>query len=101
MLQPNIIRVNTILISLIFFFYSIFWGKFGEKPNKTQTKTVTTHGELFDIIDEAGNNIHDIRICTEDVVEVDVSKVEEEIIPSNKTNIFIAAFTTAWARLEL
>ena len=34
-------------------------------------------------------------------MEVDVSKVEEEVIPSNKTNIFIAAFTTAWARLEL
>lgn len=30
-----------------------------------------------------------------------MSKVEEEVIPSNRTNIFIAAFTTAWARLEL
>ena len=62
---------------------------------------MTTPGELFDIIDEAGNNIHDIRICIEDVVEVDVSKVEEEIIPSNKTNILIAEFTTAYVRLEL
>ena len=34
-------------------------------------------------------------------MEVDVSKVEEEVIPSNKTNIFIAVFTAAWARLEL
>ena len=30
-----------------------------------------------------------------------MSKVEEEVIPSNKTNIFIAVFTAAWARLEL
>jgi len=30
-----------------------------------------------------------------------VSKAEEEIIPSNKTNIFIASYTTSWARLEL
>ena len=52
------------------------------------------------IIEEAGNNIHVIRVCTKDIVEVDVSKVEEEVIPSNKTNIFIAAFTTAWAHLE-
>ena len=49
---------------------------------------MTTPGELFDIIDEAGNNIHDIRICTEDVVKVDVSKAEEEIIPSNKNKHF-------------
>ena len=34
-------------------------------------------------------------------MEVDVSKVDEEVIPSSKTNIFIASFTTSWARLEL
>ena len=56
---------------------------------------------MYRIIEEVGNNINDIRICPDEVVEVDVSKVEEEVIPSNKTNIFIAAFTTAWARLEL
>ena len=66
-----------------------------------QTFTVISPGELYRIIEEAGNNVHDIRICTEDIVEVDVSKVVKEVIPSNNTNIFIAAFTIAWARLEL
>ena len=56
---------------------------------------------MYAIIEDAGNNIHDIRICTDDGVEVDVKKVEDEIIPSNKRNIFIASFTTSWARLEL
>ena len=32
---------------------------------------------------------------------MDVSKVDEEVIPSSKTNIFIASFTTSLARLEL
>ena len=81
--------------------FSSFWGKFGEKPNKTQTFTVTSPGELYAIIEDSGNNIHDIRICTDDIVEVDVNKAVEEVIPSNKTNIFIASFTTSWARLEL
>ena len=75
-------------------------GKFGEKPNTTQTFTITIPGELY-AIDDAGNNIDDIRICSDDVVKVDVSKVEEEVILSSKTNIFIASFTTSWARLEL
>lgn len=44
---------------------------------------------------------HDIRICTDEMEEVDVSKVDEEVIPSSKTNIFIASFTTSWARLKL
>ncbi|CAH3173162.1 unnamed protein product, partial [Porites evermanni] len=68
-----------------------FWGKFGEKPSKTQTFTVTSPGELYTIIEDAGNNIHDIRICTDGIVEVDVSKVVEEVIPGSKTNIFIAS----------
>ena len=34
------------------------------------------------------------------MVEVHVSKVEEDVIPSSKTNIFMASFTS-WARLEL
>lgn len=82
-------------------YFTVFGVHFGEKPNKTQTFTVTSPGELYDIIGDAANNIHDIRICTDDMVEVDVSKVEEEVIPSSKTNIFIANFTTSWARLEL
>ena len=78
-----------------------FWGKFGEKPNKMQTFTVTSPAELYKIIEDMGNNIHDIRICTDDIVEIDVTKAEEEVIPSSKTSIFIPSFTTAWARLEL
>lgn len=78
-----------------------FWGKFGERPNKRQVHTVTSPAELYNIMEDQGNNIHDIRIITEDVVEVDTTKAEEEVIPSSKTNIFIASFTTAWARLEL
>jgi len=78
-----------------------FWGKFGEKRNKTQTFTVTSPAELYAIVEDVDNNIHDIRICTDDIVEIDVSKAVEEVIPSNKTNIFIASFTTSWARLEL
>ena len=80
--------------------FSSFWRKFGEKPNKTQIFTVTSPGELYAIIEDFINNIHDIRICTDDIVEVHVSKAVEEVIPSNKTNMFIASFTTSWARLE-
>ena len=35
------------------------------------------------------------------MVDVDVSKDEEEEIPSSNTNIFITSFTISWARLEL
>ena len=35
------------------------------------------------------------------MVDVDVSKDEEKVIPSSNTNIFITSFTISWARLEL
>ena len=100
-LEPNKIEKNSGRKQVAKLMLNSFWGYFGEKPNKTQTLTVTSPGDLFDIIEEAGNNIHDIRICTEDIVELNVSKVEEEIIPGSITNIFIASFMTSWASLEL
>ena len=61
--------------------FSSFWEKFGEKPNKSQIFTFTSPGELYAIIEDSGNNIYDIRIRTDDIVEVDVGKAVEQVIP--------------------
>ena len=100
-LEPNKIGKNFGRKQVPKLMLNSFGGKFGEKPNKKQTFTVTSPGQLYRIIEESGNNIHDMRICTENIVEVDVRKVVEEVILSSKTNIFIASITTAYARLEL
>lgn len=86
-LEPNKIGKNSRRKQVAKLMLNSFWGKFGEKPNETQTFTLTSLGQLYRIIEESGNNIHDIRICSEDIVEVDVSKVVEEVILSSKTNI--------------
>ena len=88
-LEPNIIGKKSGRKQVAKLMPNSFWGKFGEKPNKTQTFTVTSPGQLYRIIEESGNNIHDIRICTEDIVEVDVSKVVEEVTPSRKTKFLL------------
>ena len=44
--------------------------------------------------------IHAIHIFSEDVLEVVFSYVDEDASKGKKTNIFIAAFTTAQARLK-
>ena len=79
-LEPNKIGKNFGRKQVAKLMLSSFGGKFGEKPNKTQTFTVTSRGQLYRIIEESGNNIHDIRICTENIVEVDVRKVMEEAV---------------------
>ena len=78
-----------------------FWGKFGERPNKPKTVTITSPSQLFPLLFNSHTNLTTLRICNESVLEAVYTEIEENIIPSNKTNIFIACFTTAWARLRL
>ena len=40
-------------------------------------------------------------MCTDDLLEVVYTQHKDDVTPSTKTNIFIAAFTTCWARLKL
>ena len=57
--------------------------------------------QLYRLLTDSANDIQTIRICTEEVLEVMYKQTEDNDLPSAKTNIFIAAFTTCWARLKL
>ena len=78
-----------------------FWGKFGQRENLPQVEQCTSPNQLYDILEDDTKHVSDIRFCTEEVVEAVYTHKEEAIFPSNKTNVFVAAFTTCWARLKL
>ena len=78
-----------------------FWGKFGQRENLPQVEQCTTPQELYNITEDDTNEVQELRFCSEDVIEVVYKNKEEAIVPSNKTNVFIAAFTTCHARLKL
>ena len=78
-----------------------FWGKFGERTNKSKVEQVKQPSQLYRLLTDSANDIQTIRICTEEVLEVVYKQTEDNDLPSAKTNIFIAAFTTCWARLKL
>ena len=77
------------------------WGKFGEKQNKAQTHSISHPAQLFHIMDNSTYKISTIRICSEDVVELVTTQDDDAYQSSFKINVFIAAFTTAQARLKL
>lgn len=81
-------------------FFSL-WGKFGERQNKPQTHCITQPHELFQLLDDPAYIISNVRICSEDVMEIVTTTAEEEYQCRFKTNVFIAAFTTSLARLKL
>ena len=65
------------------------------------TQCITQPADLFWILDDPTFQISAIRICSEDVMEIVTTTVEEEYERSFKTDVFVAAFTTSLARLKL
>ena len=78
-----------------------FWGKFGERTNKSKVLQLKNPHELFNILTDSANHIQRLRICTDDILEVVYQQTSANDMPNPKTNIFIACFTTCWARLKL
>ena len=78
-----------------------FWGKFGQRENLPQVQQCTNPDQLYKLTDDDSIEVQNIRFCTEDVFEVVYANKEECIVPNNRTNVFIAAFTTCHARLKL
>ena len=67
-----------------------FWGKFGQQPNKTQVNLCTNPAKF-----------HSIRIVNDHMLEVVHSYEDNTITTQTNINIFVACFTTCWARLKL
>lgn len=65
------------------------------------THSIREPAELFNLLDDPVNCIHSVRICNENRMELVVTKNEEEYQKGFKQNVFIAAFTTSYARLKL
>ena len=78
-----------------------FWGKFGENLNKQQVEAVTSPAALFHALYRNIEQVERIRLCTPDVLELVTRQHPDNLIDNGKRNLFIAAFTTCYARLKL
>ena len=77
------------------------WGKFGQRNDKTQHREFTRAQEFYDFLAKEGNKISYISSLTKECVEVHYKKESHFQDISPNLNIFIACFTTCWARLRL
>ena len=78
-----------------------FWGKFGQRPNQTQVTTCANPSQFFQIIMDDRQIVHRIEIVNEHKIEVYHSFDQPCIPVQTNVNIFIACFTTNYARLKL
>ena len=100
-LDPENIEFNPGLRALAKLMLNSFWGKFGQGTNKSSVQAITEPSQFYKLLLDDSANIQSIRIVNEEMVEVVSKKTEEEATINPNINVFIAASTTAYARLKL
>ena len=80
---------------------SFLVGKFAQRPNMTKVKIVSDPAEYFDLLSSDQINVTDANFINDEHIEVQFENVDEFVEADGKTNVVIAAFTTAHTRLKL
>jgi hypothetical protein len=100
-LDPSNITKNPGLRSLAKLALNNHWGKLAERENMPRATYITDEGELCKTLADPTTTIRDWHIINEDMVLVDKEHSKDFIPESDITNIFLACFVTAHARLRL
>jgi len=77
------------------------WGKFGQNLNKTQIRVFNDPQAFHEFLDSDVIEVSNVYVRTPELVEVHYKHQTEDIPVNPHLNIFVAAFTTCWARLRL
>lgn len=101
LLEYGKIEKNPGLRSLAKLMLNSFWGKFGQRTNLTQTSYVSDTKHFFDFMTSDQQDIKNIRFVNDQAVQIDWAYHADFVEPSCRTNVVIAAYTTAQARIKL
>ena len=100
-LEYDKIAVNKGLRTLAKMMLNSMWGKFGQRLNKTQVQTFHNPHAFHRFLDTSTLDVRHVSVINDDLVEVHYQYQDEDIPVSPNLNIFVACFTTCWARLRL
>ena len=100
-LEYNKIQKNPGLRTLAKMMLNSMWGKFGQRLNKTQVQTFDDPQAFHRFLDTSTLDVRHVSVINDQLVEVHYQYQDEDIPVSPNLNIFVACFTTCWARLRL
>ncbi|XP_032226582.1 uncharacterized protein LOC116609873 [Nematostella vectensis] len=100
-MDPSKIEKNPGLRSVAKMGLNCMWEKFVEQPNLQRTGYVDDPKAYFVLLNNDSIEVNDVLIVNDDLIQVHYRLGEkfQELKPH--TNVVIAAFTTAYARLKL
>lgn len=100
-LEYHNIALNPGLRALAKLMLNSFWGKFGQRENMPKTSYVTDPCEYFDMLTSNRQQVKDVSYVSEEMVRLQWILDDDFVETSGRTNVVIAAYTTAQARLKL
>ena len=100
-LEYDKIEKNPGLRTLAKLMLNSMWGKFGQRLNKTQVQTFDDPQAFHCFLNTNTIEVKHVSVVNEEMVEVHYQYQDEDIPVSPNLNIFVACFTTCWARLRL
>ena len=100
-LDPTKISYNPGLRILAKLMLNSFWGKFAQRSNLTKTKQIEDPQIFFDYLTSDEITVLDADLVSDEIMEIRYEYGDKFVQPDPKTNVVIAAFTTAYARLQL
>ena len=100
-LEYDKIEKNPGLRTLAKMMLNSLWGKFGQRLNKTQVQPFHDPQVFHRFLDTSTLDVRHVSVINDQLVEIHYQHQEEDIPVSPNLNIFVAAFTTCWARLRL
>ena len=100
-LEYDKIKKNPGLRTLAKLMLNSMWGKFGQRLNKTQIQTFDDPQAFHRFLNTDTMDVRHVSVVNDQMVEVHYQYQDEDIPMSPNLNIFVACFTTSWARLRL
>ena len=77
------------------------WGKLAQRPNLPKKEFIRDPVQYFNIMGDDGYDMSDVMPINDDAVYISYKKGSDFEQPSKDTNVIIACYVTAHARLEL
>ena len=101
LLRPSHINPNAARRQIAKLFLNSLWGKFAQRTNLPTTEIVRDPDRFFELLFSENYETATCSFISDDAACVSWKWAKERMTPSGNMNVFIAAFTTSYARLEL
>jgi hypothetical protein len=102
-LDQGNINKNPALRSIAKLLLNSFWGKFGQRLNMQQTTFYhdSEADKFFQLLSDPSKEVSNFYIVSKEIIQVTWQQKGMSTKEDYQTNVFIATFTTCWARLKL